>query len=234
MKRLQKTISLMSVLLLLGTSNVALGAGTTQVVKSGNIEYRTQVQNVGWQQWVGENEQSGTSGKSLRLEGIEIKVTGLPDKAHQVGVTYRTHVENMGWQERVSDGETSGTVGRGLRLEAIQIALTGTDAEKYDVYYRVHAQNVGWMGWATNGEAAGTAGFGYRLEAIQIQLKQKSEASPIEVGKAAFKEYVPGTDSGTTGNNGGDKTGGVWNGDLGATPAKLTDDVDDYADGISN
>lgn len=236
MKRLQKTIGLMSVLLLLGTSNVAFGAGTNQVVKSGNIEYRTQVQNEGWQEWVDEDKQSGTSGKSLRLEGIEIKVTGLPDKTDQVGVTYRTHVENIGWQEKVADGQTSGTVGLGLRLEAIQIALTGEDADKYDVYYQVHAQNFGNLGWAKNGEAAGTAGYGYRLEAIRIQLKLKSEAAPVSYGsiKVPFKSYVPGTDSGTTGNN--DDGNGKNTGDVlfGGTPAKLTDDVDDYADGISN
>lgn len=224
MKRLQKSVGLVSLLLVLGVGNVALAADGTSVVKSGNVEYRTQVQNEGWQNWVGEDEQSGTSGKGLRLEGIEIKVTGLPDKTHQVGITYRTHVENIGWQDRVTDGETSGTVGQGLRLEAIQIALTGADADKYDVYYRVHAQNVGWMGWAKNGEAAGTAGYGYRLEAIQIQLKQKSENVPVNYGGIVnpFKEYILDTGTESTGNTGSgnyrwDTTGGI-----------------DYGTGISN
>lgn len=57
-----------------------------EIIKSGNVEYRTHVQNEGWQTWKDEGEQSGTSGKSLRLEGIEIKVTNLPDKTHQVGI----------------------------------------------------------------------------------------------------------------------------------------------------
>lgn len=200
MKRLIKVISMVSVLLLLGMSNSVLAAEDIKIIKSGNIEYRTQVQNIGWQDWKGEDEHSGTSGQSLRLEGIEIKVTNLPDPTHQVGVKYKTHVQNIGWQDWVADSETSGTVGRSLRLEAIRIELTGADSDKYDIYYRVHAQNVGWLGWAMNGESAGTAGYSYRLEAIQIQLKQKSETSPIEAGKAAFKEYVPGTDGGSNNN----------------------------------
>lgn len=224
MKRLQKTIGLVSVLMALGLGNVALAADAPVVIKSGNVEYRTQVQNEGWQTWMGEDEQSGTSGKGLRLEAIEIKVTGLPDKTDQVGITYRTHVQNIGWQDRVVDGQTSGTVGLGLRLEAIQIALTGEDADKYDVYYQVHAQNIGTMGWAKNGEAAGTAGYGYRLEAIRIQLKQKSEAAPVNYGSQTnpFKEYVPGSESGSTGNTGNGNY--VWDITGGA----------DYGTGISN
>jgi len=189
MKQFKKAIGIISVLLLLGTSNAVMAAEEIKIIKSGNIEYRTHVQNEGWQEWKGEGEQSGTYGQSLRLEGIEIKVTNLPDKTHQVGVQYKTHVQNIGWQDWVEDGETSGTEGLGYRLEAIQIELTGADADKYDVYYCVHAQNIGTLGWAKNGESSGTAGYGYRLEAIELQLKQKSEAAPLSYSRKAFYNY---------------------------------------------
>ena len=123
MKRLQKTIGLVSVLMALGLGNVALAADAPVVIKSGNVEYRTQVQNEGWQTWMGEDEQSGTSGKGLRLEAIEIKVTGLPDKTDQVGITYRTHVQNIGWQDWVSDGAVAGTSGMSYRIEAVRIRI---------------------------------------------------------------------------------------------------------------
>lgn len=161
-----------------------------ELIKSGNVEYRTHVQNEGWQTWKDEGEQSGTSGKSLRLEGIEIKVTNLPDKTHQVGIQYKTHVENIGWQDYVADGTMSGTEGKSLRLEAIQIELTGADADKYDVYYRVHAQNIGWLGWSKDGASSGTAGYGYRLEAIEIQLKPIAESAPEQGTKKSFYEYT--------------------------------------------
>lgn len=139
------------------------------------IKYRTHVQNVGWQSLVADGAISGTEGKSLRLEAIEINTI---TKNYDLGVKYKTHVQNIGWQNFVADGALSGTAGKSLRLEAIAIELTGTDADLFDVYYQVHAQNVGWMGWASNGQQAGTAGFGYRLEGICIEIIPKGSAAP--------------------------------------------------------
>lgn len=137
--------------------------------------YRTHVQNVGWQDFVSDGKMSGTSGKGLRLEGVEVKVDG--DAA--LGIQYKTHVQNIGWQNFVSNGKMSGTSGKGLRLEAIEIKLTGATADQYDVYYRTHVQNVGWMSWAKNGGDSGSAGYGYRLEGIEIIVVKAGEAPPV-------------------------------------------------------
>lgn len=139
------------------------------------VSYRTHVQNVGWQGYVSDGATSGTSGRSLRLEGINIQLGSL---GYGGSIRYRTHVQNIGWQGWRSDGSMAGTSGQSLRLEAIQIQLTGDMAQRYDVYYRVHCQNIGWMGWAKNGSSAGTAGYAYRLEAIQIRLVPKGGAAP--------------------------------------------------------
>ena len=143
------------------------------------VSYQSHVQNVGWQDWRSNGGMSGTSGQSLRLEGMCIKLDGIDG-----GIEYRTHVQNIGWMDWVANGAMSGTSGRSLRLEAINIRLTGNAASKYDIYYRVHAQNVGWMGWAKNGQSAGTAGFSYRLEAIQIVLIDKGGAAPGNTANA--------------------------------------------------
>jgi uncharacterized protein YjdB len=150
--------------------------GTTDqpFVKNVYCSYQTHIQNIGWQGWMSKGDVSGTSGKSLRLEGIEIKTSDPTN----LGIEYQTHVQNLGWQDFKSNGEKSGTSGKSLRLEAIQIKLTGVDADKYDIYYQVHAQNYGWLGWAKNGESAGTEGFGYRLEAIKIVVVPKGSAAP--------------------------------------------------------
>lgn len=137
--------------------------------------YQTHVENVGWQGWQTNGAVSGTSGKSLRLEGIKIKVNNSGD---DIGIEYQTHVENIGWQGYKSNGEISGTSGKSLRLEAIQIKLTGAQADKYDIYYQVHAENYGWLGWAKNGESAGTEGYAYRLEAIKILVVPKGSVAP--------------------------------------------------------
>lgn len=146
-----------------------------------SISYQTHVQDVGWQDLKYNGQMSGTSGRSLRLEGIKIQLNNYEN----LGVTYQTHIQNIGWEANTnrgwkSDGEMSGTEGLSYRLEAIQIKLTGSNAENYDIYYQVHAQNVGWMGWAKNGESAGTAGYGYRLEGIQIKVVPKGEPAPSD------------------------------------------------------
>lgn len=168
----------LSVQVLDGKGNTVKKSIVNYVVKdkaTPSIEYRTHVQNVGWQSLVADGAVSGTEGKSLRLEAIEINTI---TKNYDMGVKYKTHVQNIGWQNYVADGALSGTEGSSLRLEAIQIELTGVDAELFDVYYQVHAQNVGWMGWAKNGEQSGTAGFGYRLEGIRIEIVPKGSAAP--------------------------------------------------------
>lgn len=138
------------------------------------ITYQTHVQNIGWQAEKADGEVSGTSGQSLRLEAIKIKLGSSIDG----GLTYATHVQDIGWQSFVSNGQLSGTSGQSKRLEAIKINLTGNAANQYDIYYRVHAQNFGWLGWAKNGQSAGTAGYSYRLEAIQIVLVPKGGSAP--------------------------------------------------------
>lgn len=155
------------------------------------VTYRTHVQREGWQAWKSNGAMSGTSGKALRLEGIEIKLTG--DTGLDLGVEYKTHIQKYGWESKwKQEGQMSGTKGEAKRLEAIKIRLTGSDAAKYDIYYRVHAQSYGWLGWAKNGEEAGTAGQGKRLEGIEIKVVKKGEVpsgligySYIEYGKTA-------------------------------------------------
>ena len=39
-----------------------------------DIYYRAQVQNLGWLDWVKNDEEAGTTGKGYRLESLEIKL----------------------------------------------------------------------------------------------------------------------------------------------------------------
>ena len=139
-----------------------------------SVSYQTHVQNIGWQDIVKDGAVSGTTGKSLQLEGIKINL----DTTEDLGVIYTTHVQNDGWHNNSFNGELSGTTGQSKRLEAIMIKLTGSASSNYDIYYRVHSQGYGWMAWAKNGEAAGTSGCKYRLEAIQIVVVGKGDSAP--------------------------------------------------------
>ncbi|WP_243134761.1 hypothetical protein [Acetobacterium wieringae] len=176
-KRVQKlSVLLLALLLIVGLIPASVSAATNP-----SVNYRTHVQNEGWQDWKKDGTMSGTSGKGFRLEGIEAK---LDTQGYDLGINYQTHIQNIGWEADTergwkSNGTMSGTEGLSYRLEAIQIILTGSDAAKFDIYYQVHAQNMGWLGWAKNGESAGTAGFGYRLEGIRIAIVAAGSAAPV-------------------------------------------------------
>ena len=169
-------VTVLALFLIVGTIPAGVMAAGTP-----SVSYRTHVQDDGWQKFVADGALSGTTARSLRLEGIEVK---LDKQDYDLGIAYQTHIENIGWEANTeigwkNDGETSGTFARALRLEAIQIKLTGADADQFDVYYQVHSQNIGWMGWAKNGESAGTAGYAYRLEGIHIVIVNKGETPPV-------------------------------------------------------
>ena len=158
-----------------------------QSKKVPKVTYRTHVQNIGWQSYVKNGETSGTTGKSLRLEGINIK---LENNEYGGDIVYQTHVQNIGWQKEVKNGEMAGTSGKSLRLEAIRIKLTGEISKYYDIYYRVHCQELGWMDWAKNGQDAGSAGYAYRLEGIEIKLVKKDGTAPGKTTKPFVQNYV--------------------------------------------
>jgi beta-N-acetylglucosaminidase len=137
-----------------------------------SVKYQTHVQNVGWQNLIFDGQLSGTTGKALRLEGINISVENpLPG----MRIKYKTHVQNVGWQDWVYDGQTSGTVGKSQRLEGIKVMLEGAPAN-YHIQYQVHVQNLGWQEWCTDGAFAGTEGKSLRLEAIKIRIVKDGSA----------------------------------------------------------
>ena len=159
-------------------------------VSGTSLSYQTHIQTIGWQDFKGNNQISGTTGQGKRVEALKISTaqTGLTGS-----VVYQTHVQTIGWQAKVSNGAISGTTGQSKRLEALNISLTGEMAKFYDIYYRVHIQDKGWLAWTKNGGNAGSSGASRRLEALQIQLIPKENAGPA-IGKAFlsasdFKPY---------------------------------------------
>lgn len=139
------------------------------------VTYRTHVQDIGWQNYVGEEQIAGTEGKAKRLEGINIK---LLNNSENISVNYQVHIQDVGWQQWKKDDQMAGTSGRSLRLEGIKMDL---NTSKYSIMYRVHVQDIGWQDWRKDGEMAGTEGQAKRLEAIQIKIIQKENLeTPVE------------------------------------------------------
>ena len=157
----------------------SISVGNNAYKESNNyIEYSSHVQNIGWQNYIKEGI-SGTTGESLRLEAIKIKVNSNLDSV----VKYQTYVEGIGWQNYVKSDEISGTTGLSKKIEAISINLEGTLSNYYDIYYRTHISDIGWLDWAKNGEKSGSIGSETRIEAIEIKLIKKGLTPPGDTSK---------------------------------------------------
>ncbi len=159
-----------------------------------SVSYKCHIQNIGWTGWVADDAQCGTTGQSLRMEAVQIKLNNAPEG---MGVRYKAHVQNIGWQDWVigtSDGATAGTTGRSLRMEALEVELTGSHPGM-DIQYRAHVQNVGWQNYVTGPAIVGTTGQSLRIEAINIKLTPDSLQLTITDPTVALKPYDGNTTS---------------------------------------
>ena len=77
--------------------------------QSGDIVYKTHVENIGWMGEVKNGDLGGTEGRSLRMEGVRISVKNA---GYSGDVEYCAHVQNIGWMNYVKDGLLAGTTGK--------------------------------------------------------------------------------------------------------------------------
>lgn len=182
-------------LLTMAFSTTVFAEDQTKTDDGFGVTYRTHIQDEGWAQgWINDGKLSGSEGKSLRLEGIEIELTGTVPEG--LDIQYQTHIQDKGWSQGwVSNGDLAGSVGESLRLEAIEIRLTGTNASDYSVRYRTHIQNDGWKEWVADGALSGSEGKSLRLEAIEIiivetPVKMAFDAYQATLAKASEADYT--------------------------------------------
>jgi len=171
MKKKIVLISLLVVSILVLVFCLNISKVDASMVEITGVNYKTHVQNYGWQGTKSNGELAGTEGQSKRLEAIQIKLNQTNEGL--ANVWYQTHVQDYGWQDWKKNGELAGTEGKSKRLEAIRIDLGGEISDYYDILYRVHIENIGWQDWKKNGELAGTTGKSLRLEAIEIKIQRK-------------------------------------------------------------
>ncbi|MCE5323972.1 C39 family peptidase [bacterium] len=124
-----------------------------------HIQYVAHVQDYGWQSWVMDGADCGTTYQAKRMEGLCIY---SPDTE----VSYCAHIGFYGWQDWVYDGDLSGVTGLGQRIEAVRIGV----GEGYSVYYQAYVEGIGWQAPVCNEAIAGTTGQDRRLEALKIWL----------------------------------------------------------------
>ena len=61
----------------------------------GSIEYRAHVAKKGWQNWKKDGQIAGTTGESLAMEAVQLKLTG--EIAEHYDIYYRVHSQTYGW-----------------------------------------------------------------------------------------------------------------------------------------
>ena len=167
---------------------------------TGGLRSRAHVQSVGWMKPVTQKTNAagvksnetkgiyaGTTGKGLRLEAIELSLTGKVSREYDI--LYRVYVQGSGWMNWVKNGLTAGTIGKGKRIEAIEVKLLKKLTEKQSATLtgKSHVQRIGWKndGTVTMGSAnslvLGTTGQGLRVEAFSLGVKAKGIKGGISV-----------------------------------------------------
>jgi 2',3'-cyclic-nucleotide 2'-phosphodiesterase (5'-nucleotidase family) len=157
---------------LIGSDTAANVIASLEAPATVGVTYDAHIQHSGWQSYVSDGVEAGTTGESLRLEALNINLTNAPAGAH---IVYQTHVQNIGWQAPVEDGTMAGTTGKSKRVEAVKISLEGLSG--YSVQYRAYVQGKGWQSWVADGAVAGTTGQSLRIEAIEIKIVQTTSTS---------------------------------------------------------
>lgn len=172
MKKMKSIIFLLVITIIISCilPSISYGENTVNNEQLG-VTYRTHVQDIGWQGYVKDGTQAGTTGKNLKVEAMNIS---LENKQSNINIKYTTYIQNYGWQKTVSNGEQTGTTGKNLRMEAIKIWLEGTS--DYSVMYRTHIQDYGWQEWVYDGEISGNLGDNKKIEAIEIKIVPKQNA----------------------------------------------------------
>lgn len=118
------------------------------------LSYQAHVQTYGWQNWVEEGQQAGTTDQAKRLEALAIKIEDvLPESELETSAPEQVDKED---EQESGEGQASSEV--------------QPSQEEGGIRYRVHGQTYGWQDWRENGEIAGTTGQKKRIEAIQIRL----------------------------------------------------------------
>lgn len=121
------------------------------------IKYRVHIEGIGWQKWEADGTTAGTTGKSKRIEALQID--------YNKPVYAKAHIQDIGWKDfgKITKDTVIGTTGKSKRLECLCL--------KGNFKYRLHLQDTGWTCW-TNADGVctlGSVGQSLRIEAIQIK-----------------------------------------------------------------
>jgi uncharacterized protein YjdB len=190
----------------------------------GSITYRAYVKKKGWTKWVKSGKTIGTKRKNLRIEAVQIKLTG--ELAKYYSVEYKAVISSLGdSQGWVQNGAIAGTRKNSKRIEVLQIRLVPVGKNtSSSVIYRLRGQTYGWQRrWSKDGQASGTSSK--RIEGITVSL------GPTEyLGGITYRTCVQSEGWKSWVSNGSISAGKKKNRRIEALQIKLTGDMADHYD----
>lgn len=98
-----------------GSSIQSLKVNLESAPTGSKVVYRTHNTSDVWSNWFN----NGVSAGNGTLDGIEIKLEGLPS----FSVAYQVLIQNYGWSDWVYDGVTAGFINQNQRIEGIRIKI---------------------------------------------------------------------------------------------------------------
>lgn len=191
---------------------------------SGSISYRAYVRKKGWTKWVSSGKKVGTKRKNLRIEAVQIKLTG--ELANHYFVEYKASIssysDRQGW---VHNAAIAGTRSNSKRIEVLQVRLVPVEkSSTSSVVYRLRGQTYGWQNtWSKDGQVSGT--FSKRLEGLTVSLGPSKY-----LGGIAYRTYVESEGWKNWASNGSISAGKKKNKRIEALQIKLTGEMANHYD----
>ena len=189
---------------------------------TGSITYRAYVRKKGWTKWATSGQKVGTKKKNLRIEAVQIKLTGELAKHYMVEykATVSSYSDNQGW---VHDSAIAGTRNNSKRIEVLQVRLVPVEKnETSSVVYRLRRQTYGWQtSWSRDGQVSGT--FSKRLEGLTVSLGPSKYT-----GGVTYRTYIQDEGWKDWVSNGSISAGKKKNKRVEALQIKLTGDMAEH------
>ena len=147
------------------TSNVE-GESTGKGDGEPTLYYQSNVKYYGWLDEVNEPNTTGTTGQSLDLYQLKLRLENVSDTVKLSGKVY----QNGQWINYDSINSNTEIGNSSIPIQKISFTLAGLS--RYKLQYRVHSADVGWQSWIDAGNEAGTTGK--NIQAISLRNEYPS------------------------------------------------------------
>ncbi len=138
-----------------------------------SIQYRSAMQEIGWQGYKGAGETAGTMQFDTQMEALEVALVNEPDQAAISGSAFIG--DGIGWVQEANTSElTLGSPGSRCGIQAFQLELS--NCPEKCLQYRAYIQESGWTGWKSQGELCGVPDSDFAIEAVQLRFPDSQVA----------------------------------------------------------